>query len=460
MPAEAPDPLSGERRVHIVGIGGAGMSAIATVLAALGHRVTGSDLAATPVTARLEAAGITVARGHAVSHVGEAEVVTASPAVGSDNPEIAEARRRGLPVLTRAEVLASISRRRRTAAVAGTHGKTTTSSMLALALREAGMRPSFLVGADVGGLKTNAAWDDGEWLILEADESYGSFGALEPALTVLTSVEADHLDHYETLGALEAAFGRLLAATTGTRLSDADDPGAARLGAAHGALSVGEARGADYAVTGLELGAEGSRFALAGPEGPLGRVCVAAPGRHNVANAALAAAAATEIGAPFDAVAAALARFTGAPRRFERRGEAGGVTFVDDYGHLPGEIRPTIAAARLGAPGRLVAVFQPHRYTRTALLAPDFGPAFAEADVVVVTDVYPAGEPPLPGVSGLLVADAVAAARGGRDVHYAASRAELVAVLGDLLAPGDLCLTLGAGDLTTLPDELRAVLGQ
>jgi UDP-N-acetylmuramate--alanine ligase len=458
LPDAAVSLVSGPRHVHVIGIGGAGMSAIATVLAAMGHRVTGSDLRGSAVTERLGTRGIAVALGHAAVNLAGVDVVTASPAVGPDNVELVEARRLGLGVLARSEVLAAIASIRKCVAVAGTHGKTTTSSMLALALSAGGLRPSFLIGADVGDLEANGVLDAGSWLVLEADESYGTFAHLTPEMTVLTSVEADHLDHYGTVDALHDAFGRLLEATTGPRFVVADDPGAAALGRGVGARSVGESEDADYRVGDLELSRSSIRFALGSPDGPLGIVAVPIPGRHNARNAALAAVAAIEIGAGFDAVAAALARFAGSPRRYEFRGEAGGVTFVDDYGHLPGEIAPTLATARLGGFGRVVAVFQPHRYTRTAALAPEFAHAFDDADVVVVTDVYSAGEPPIPGVTGRLVADAVSAARPGAPVYYAPSRPELRGLVASLLVPGDVCVTLGAGDLTTLADDLEADL--
>ena len=462
MPADAaPGPraaldLSTPRRVHVVGVGGAGMSAIASVLAAMGHRVTGSDLRASAVTERLAAQGIVVALGHRAENLGDADAVTFSPAVGPGNPELVEAARRGVPVVRRAETLAAIAATKRCIAVAGTHGKTTTSSMLSLVLVEAGRRPSFLIGADVNEIGTNAAWDNGEWLVVEADESYGTFQALRPEIAVLTNVEPDHLDHYGTFAALREAFGAYLAGAGGPGVVGADDPVAAELGRRHGALSVGLDPAATYPMSGLELARSAVRFDLAGPDGPLGRLELPMPGVYNARNAAVATVAALCAGAPFAAAASALARFAGVPRRFEFRGQAGGVTFVDDYAHLPGEVRSVLAAARAGGGGRVVAVFQPHRYSRTAALAADFGPAFADADVVVVTDVYAAGDRPVPGVSGRLVADAVAAADPATPVHYAASRAELRRVVAGLLTPGDLCCTLGAGDLTTLPDDLLA----
>jgi len=447
--------LTGRRRIHVVGVGGAGMSAIASVLAAMGHQVRGSDLKRTATTERLAADGVEVLLGHDAAHVGDVDLVTASPAVRPDNAELAEAGRRGIQISSRAEVLAAIARLRRCIAVAGTHGKTTTASMLALVLVEAGMRPSFLIGADVNEIGTNAVWDEGEWLVIEADESYGTFRHLTPEIVAVTNVEADHLDHYGTLDAVERAFGAFLGSASGARVVWADDPGASRLGRQVGALTVGTA-GADVVVTGMEHARSAVRFRLTRAGAELGTVDLPIPGAHNAANAALAAVTALEAGASFEAVHSALARFAGVPRRFEFRGAARGVTFVDDYAHLPTEVRAALTTGRQGGWDRVVAVFQPHRYTRTAALADAFGDAFGDADVVVVTDVYAAGEPVLPGVSGRLVADAVSARRPPEAVIYVAARDDLVARVSAILAPGDLCLTLGAGDLTSLPDELLA----
>jgi len=444
------------RRVHIVGIGGAGMSAIARVLAAMGHEVTGSDLRTSPVVDRLTAQGIRVFVGHRAEQVGDADLLTYSPAVAPENPERSEAERRGIAVARRADVLAGIAAIRRTVAVAGTHGKTTTCSMLALMLVEAGLRPSFLIGADVNEIGTNAVWDEGEWLIIEADESYGTFGSLRPEVAALTNVEPDHLDYYGTFSELQRAFGAFLEGGSRQRVVCADDPVAAELGRAHGSVQVGEAEGADYTMTRLVLSRSAVSFDLSGPDGLLGRLEVPIPGVHNARNAAVAAVNALIVGAPFSAVASALSRFAGVPRRFEFRGEAAGVTFVDDYAHLPSEVQATLTAAAAGGWRRVVAVFQPHRYTRTAALAEHFGPAFDGADVVVVTDIYGAGEAPVPGVSGKLVADAVAAEDPERTVVYAPTHHELLRTVASLLEAGDLCCTMGAGDLTTLPDELLA----
>ncbi len=444
--------------VHIVGIGGAGMSAIATVLHAMGHTVSGSDLRASAVTERLRAAGMAVAIGHAPANLAAAQLVTVSSAVSADNPEVVEARRLGIPVLSRAEILAAVSALRRCIAVSGTHGKTTTASMLALILVEAGMRPSFLIGGDVNEIGTNAAWDVGEWIVVEADESDGTFLSLLPDTAVVTNVEADHLDHYGTFDALRSAFAQFLASALRHRVVGGDDAEAATIGRAAGADTVGFAAGCSHRMLDAHAERSAVSFTLDAPGQRLGRLAVAVPGLHNARNAAVATVAALSAGAPFDAAERALARFAGVARRFEFRGERAGVTFVDDYAHLPAEVRATLAAARHGGWPRVVAVFQPHRYTRTAQLSEEFGEAFADADVVVVTDVYGAGESPVPGVSGRLVAEAVGRARPDLAVQYVPGRGDLSAAVAAVLRPGDLCCTLGAGDVTSLADELMAVL--
>jgi UDP-N-acetylmuramate--alanine ligase len=452
----APPDLSQPIHVHVVGAGGAGMSAIATVLAAMGHTVTGSDLKASPVIDRLKAAGLEVMVGHAAGNVGDADLVTVSTAIRDGNPEVVEARRRGIPVHRRSTVLAAIASLRRCIAVAGTHGKTTTASMLALMLVEAGLRPSFLIGGDVNEIGTNAVWDEGEWMVVEADESDGTFLSLLPDIAVVTNVEPDHLDHYGSFAAMRSAFGAFLQVAR-QRVVGGDDAEALSLARAHGADTVGVGENCSHRLTDVDLSRSSVAFNLTGADGvDLGRLAVPVPGLHNARNAAVAAVAALAAGVAFDDAAAALARFAGVARRFEFRGVAGGVTFVDDYAHLPSEVEAALAAARDGAWQRIVAVFQPHRYSRTAALSSEFGRAFAQADVVVITDVYGAGEPPIPGVSGRLVADAVHQAEPGKPVVYVASRSELRAEVASLLTAGDLCCTLGAGDLTSLPDELLA----
>jgi UDP-N-acetylmuramate--alanine ligase len=456
MPADgaATLDLGTLRRIHIVGIGGAGMSAIALVLRDMGHHVSGSDLKDSPVAERLRSHGIAVAVGHSPENVAGSDAVTYSPAVQPENPELVEARARGMLVAPRSVMLAAICATRRCLAVSGTHGKTTTASMLSLILVEAGMRPSFVIGADVNEIGTNAVWDTGEWLVVEADESYGTFQAIAPDLAVLTNVEPDHLDFYGTFDVLRAAFADFVAGARDGSIVCADDPEAAAIGREHGSTTVGTDPGSTYVMEGLQLRRSSVSFNLRGPEGPLGPVAIGVPGLHNARNGATAVVAALQAGAPFAAAQAALARFAGVTRRFEFRGEAAGVTFVDDYAHLPAEVRAALATARTGGWDRVVAVFQPHRFSRTAALAPEFGTAFVDADVLVVTDIYSAGERPVPGVSGRLVADAVRDQDPRLPVTYAAGWEELRQTVAAELRPGDLCLTLGAGDLTTLPDQL------
>ena len=444
--------LSSPVAIHVVGVGGAGMSAIAEVLAALGHQVSGSDQVASPVLDRLRSVGVAAVVGHDAGHVpAGVDAVAISTAVAADNPEVVEARRRGVPVLRRADVLSALTRLRRTIAVAGTHGKTTTSSLLACALTSAGLDPSFVVGGVIAGFGTGARWGTGEWLVVEADESDGTFLDLDVEIAVVTSVEPDHLEHYGSFDALVDAFALFLARAP-QRLVCADDAVAAELGAGASASTYGFEAGAGLRITDYAPAGRSTSFAL----GELGRVDVPLPGRHNARNATAALGAALLAGAGFAGAAAGVTGFAGVGRRSQLRGERAGVTYVDDYAHLPGEVAPTLAAAREGGWSRVVAVFQPHRYSRTEALGAGFADAFTDADVVVVTEIYAAGEPARPGVSGRLVADAVRDAHPGARVEWVPERADLVAFLRRELRPGDLCITLGAGDLTTLPDELLA----
>ncbi len=464
-PSTQPLDLSTPRVVHIVGVGGAGMSAIATVLARMGHRVSGSDLRASAAFDRLAALGVTAIEGHDGANVpADADAVVMSTAIPSTNPEVVEARRRGVPVLRRADALRAIVAAKPTVAVAGSHGKTTTSSMLALILRAAGRRPSFVIGGDLNEVGTNAAWDDdGDRLVVEADESDGTFLELAPEDVIVTSVLPDHLDHYGDFAALVDAFERFLVAAPGVRVVCADDPVTAELAArsavaATGAplVTYGFGEGARYRASDYEGGRRGSRFTLTRDDDALGVIELPVPGAHNALNATGAAALALELGVDVATVARALGGFGGVARRFQFRGERDGVTYVDDYAHLPSDVDAMIRAAREGGWGRVVAVFQPHRYTRTEALWRDFADSFVGADTLVLTDVYPAGEQPRPGVSGRLVLRAVLDAHPAQHVVYLPRRADLVQYVPGLARSGDVVLTLGAGDLTTAPDEWLA----
>ena len=445
--------LSRPRRVHIVGVGGAGMSAIATVLVAMGHEVSGSDLKDGVALDRLRALGVRIAIGHDPANIGAAEFLAISSAVAATNVEVVAAREHLITVHRRAELLSAISRLKRTVAVSGTHGKTTTSSMLALILVEAGLSPSFIIGGEINEIGSGAVWDEGEWLVIEADESDGTFLELAAEIAVVTSVEPDHLDHYGSFASLTEAF-RLFLAAAGRAVVYGDDPLVAGL-APPGAATYGFAENSSWRISEFAGGRSDVSFVLSGAAGS-GALSLPVPGRHNALNAAGAAAAAAAVGVDAEAVRRALARFGGVARRFEFRGEAQGATLVDDYAHLPSEVAAALATARRGGWRRIVCVFQPHRYSRMATLAADFADAFVDADELYVTDIYGAGEAPRPGVSGRLVVEAVLAAHPGATVSYVPRRAELLGHLRRTLRPGDCCLTLGAGDLTSLAGDLLA----
>ena len=447
--------LTAMRRIHVVGVGGVGMSAIAEVLTTMGHEVTGSDLKDSTGLDRLRALGVTVRVGHDAANIGDADLVTRSTAIADNNVECRVAQRRGIPLLSRAQMLGGICLLRDTVAVAGTHGKTTTASMLALVLREAGLRPSFIIGGDVNEIGTGAAWDDGQIFVVEADESDGSFLDLERRVAVVTNVEPDHLDYHGDFEGLRTAFRRFVEETDGVTVVGIDDEGGRRLAEGSGVATVGTSVGATWRLESVYEAWEGVSFDLVGPGGERLPIQVPLPGLHNARNAAVAAVTGLVVASPPEAVIEALARFGGVARRFEHRGAAAGVEFVDDYAHLPTEVATTISACRSGSWSRVVAVFQPHRYSRTESLATSFAEAFDGADVVYVTEVFPAGELPRPGVTGRLVADAIRESRPGTDVRYEPRREDLVVGLVEELREGDLCLTMGAGDLTSVPDEVR-----
>ncbi len=435
-------PLS-DRRLHFVGIGGAGMSGLALVCAQLGATVTGSDRAESSYTARLRAAGIEPAIGHDAANLPAGAEVIVSTAIPEDNPELAAARDAGATVLHRGRLLGELSGLKRSIAVAGTHGKTTTCGMIAHALGECGREPAFVIGGELRSRGTNAAWGEGEWIVVEADESDGSFLELERDVAVVTNVELDHHHTYASLGELRTAFEEFVAPAQ-VRIAG---PGA-QIAAA---LTYGF-DGEDLTAEEVELRPLGARFSVEGVD-----VELSVPGRHNVANALAALAACREAGVALEEAAPALAGYTGTGRRFEEHGHTvTGARVFDDYAHHPTEVRATLEAARTLGAHRLVACFQPHLYSRTKELARGFGRALAVADVVVVVDVYPARERPedFPGVSGLLVAQAAADAAGGRRVMWTPTLAEAAERLGAELGDGDVLLTLGAGDVDGLAREL------
>lgn len=443
--------LGGESRIHIIGVGGGAMSAMAVVLSAWGADVSGSDQRPSRALERLRSAGIRVTRGHDPANLADARLVVRSRAVRDSNPEVVAARAAGIRVWERTEALAEMVSGSRAVGVTGTHGKTSTTAMLTLILRAAGLDPSFIVGEEITELGTNAHAGAGDLMVVEADESDGTFLALPLEAGLVTNAEPDHLDHFGDLRRLRAAMATFVERLPGPRLVCADDHFLATL---PNTLRYGSKGEVEYRLEACEPRGLGSWVVISTP---VGRVSfpLAVAGRHFALNATGAAGLALELGAPLEAVESALSRFRGVGRRFEVRGHAAGITLVDDYAHLPTEVAETIRAARpLGR--RVVAVFQPHLYSRTEALWPDFGPAFAEADHVVITDVFAAREDPRPGVTGRLVADAAAAA--GPAVDYEPDRSRLAARVAALAQEGDIILTMGAGDITDLADELLPLL--
>lgn len=449
--------LSHPGRYHVVGAGGPGMSAIAQVLAEMGHDVSGSDLRESPALDRLRSIGVTIWVGHDSSHVEGVDAVTASSAVPRRNLELVTAEEAGTTVLSRAGMLASICAQARSVAVAGTHGKTTTTSMLMLILAEAGWKPSFVIGGDVADVGTGAHWSGDEWFVVEADESDGTHLELPLHATVLTNVEADHLDHYGTFEAVVDGFRTYLLGVPGPKVLCADDPVCASLAAEiDGVTTYGTAPTADYRIGEIVAAKGALRFDIARRGTPLGTVELPLRGHHNVLNAAGALAMAMELGAPFEAATEALARFGGVARRFDIRGVLRGATLVDDYAHLPTEIHAVLTAARTSGDAwtRVVAVFQPNRYNRMSVLSPEYRDAFVAADLVVLTDIYPSGTTPIPGVTGKLVVDAVLDAHPDTHLVWLPKRDDLVDYLAKTLRTGDVCISMGCGDVAALPDEV------
>ncbi|HEV8673185.1 MAG TPA: UDP-N-acetylmuramate--L-alanine ligase [Methylomirabilota bacterium] len=445
------------QQVHFVGIGGAGMSGIAEVLLTLGYQVTGSDAKRNEAVERLAGLGAKVFVGHAASQVEGAHVVVYSSAVARDNPELQAARQRGIPVIPRAEMLAELMRVKSGIAIAGTHGKTTTTSMVGAVLAEAGFDPTIVVGGRVTALGANARLGQGEFLIAEADESDGSFLRLTPTIAVVTTIDAEHLDYYPDLAAIREAFLAFVNKVPfyGVAVLCADQPDIQALvpRVEKRVITYGLAAPADLVAAGLRLRELQAGFEILHRGESLGELTLQVPGAHNVANALAATAVGLDLEVPFPVIQRALAGFTGVQRRFQVKGEAGGVLVVDDYGHHPAEIRATLAAARRGFERRLVVVFQPHRYTRTYHLHADFLTAFGEADVLLMTDIYPAGEAPIPGVHAQTLAEGIAA-RTTREVRYMSDRGALVAELLHVVRPGDLVLVMGAGDIGGVADQL------
>ncbi|MBL9154068.1 MAG: UDP-N-acetylmuramate--L-alanine ligase [Verrucomicrobiales bacterium] len=444
-------------RVHLIGVAGSGMSGLASLLLGLGHRVSGSDKVTTVETERLSAAGLAFSSPHTAESVSGADVIIYSSAVKEGNAAYDAAKRAGIPLLRRAEALAAIMNGSKGIVVAGTHGKTTTSALAAHVLRAGGKSPSHYVGAEIPILGSNAHWDtDGEWFVAEGDESDGTLVNFRPEHAILLNVEAEHLDFYDSLEAIDAVFGQFCDQTRGRIIYCAADPGACRVAAARpGSIGYGwDSNTADYAALDLEAKGGGTEFTVVHRGAVLGRVRLGIPGRHNVLNSLAVIALATEIGVSFDRIDEALSSFRGAKRRFEFKRKSPSVTIIDDYGHHPTEIAATLDTARSQHSGRLICLFQPHRYTRTQLLKDEFGGAFDAVDELWVCDVYPASERPIPGVSGQTIVDAVEASGKGTVVFSHPDKTTLHLAVGSRLREGDWVITLGAGDIHEVGSRL------
>lgn len=449
---------------HFIGAGGAGMSGIALVLHQRGLTVTGSDLKESRYSRALSRAGVDVAIGHRAANLGEPQIVVVSSAIPDRNPELVQARESGIEVWPRARMLAHLAEGRQTVAVAGTHGKTTTSSMIATMLARMGVEPTFLIGGEVDGFDTNAAHGSGPHYVVEADESDGSFVHLDPFISVITNIEADHMDHYESLAAIEAVFHEFVCRTAnnGRVVVCGDDPRATALvrRCERPVLTYGFASECDVRCAVEEKVGFGYAFTVALPGGESVRCTTCVPGQHMVSNATAAIATAFALGLDPHAAAAALSTFTGVRRRFDRVGEVDGVTIVDDYAHHPTELAATLGAAKELGYRRVWALFQPHRYSRTQAFAREFGDSFAAADRVVLMDVYSAGEPPVPGVGGRTILESLLVRNPRTHAAYLPHRSDIVPYLAERVAPGDLVMTLGAGDVTAIGPLLVAALGE
>jgi UDP-N-acetylmuramate--alanine ligase len=454
------------KHVHFVGAGGIGMCGLAELLHNQGYRVSGSDLREGPTLERLRSLGIPVCVGHAAENLGDVDVVVYSSAVPPQNAELREAERRGIPVIPRAEMLAEAMRLKEGIAVAGSHGKTTTTSLVAHVLSSAGLDPTAVIGGRVLAPDTapsTTRLGAGDLLVAEADESDGSFLRLTPVIAVITNIDPEHLDHYGSYEALEEAFVSFANRVPfwGLTVLCLDHPGVQAIvpRMTRRTTTYGFASQADLVATNLRREAPGSRFEVRQRAERLGEVRLRLPGRHNVLNALATIAVAQEQGVPFATTAEALGAFLGIERRFETRGIAAEVRVVDDYGHHPAEIRATLEAAREIHSGRLVVAFQPHRYTRTRDLWAEFVTAFNDADVLLLTDIYSAGEAKIPGVEAARLAEAIRA-HGHRDVRFAANLDDAVAELAATVRAGDLALTLGAGSISQVGGRLLAKLGE
>jgi UDP-N-acetylmuramate--alanine ligase len=445
------------QHIHFVGIGGIGMSGIAEVLLNLGYRVSGSDLKETEITKRLKGLGASLSFGHNPENLKDADVVVISSAVRFDNPEVKAAQERNIPVIPRAEMLAELMRLKYGIAVAGAHGKTTTTSLVATVLAKGGIDPTVVIGGKLNAIGSNAILGSGEFMVAEADESDGSFLKLSPTIAIVTNIDAEHLDHYRDLEEIKEAFltfinkipfyGLAIVCLDDVHIQDLIPRVNKRF------ITYGLSAQADLRALGLTHEGMNVRFTVLQRDKNLGTIELRIPGRHNVYNALAAVACGLELEIPFSKIRQALGEFGGVQRRFQIRGEVNGVLVVDDYGHHPTEIKATLSAARQVWNRRLIVVFQPHRYTRTQYLFKEFLTAFYQADILILTEIYPAGEDPIAGISAKKLYKGIKE-HGHKQVLFVPDREEILGHLHSLLKPGDVVLIMGAGDIWQVGEEL------
>lgn len=459
------EKIGDSEKIHLVGIGGAGMSAIATVLLEMGYEVEGSDIKESQNIRRLRKTGAVVGIGHRAENLSDPAVVVKSAAIKDGNPELLEAEKRDIQVITRAQMLAAIMYTRKGIAVAGTHGKTTTTSLIAQMLISSGANPSFLIGGELNEIGGNAHYGEGEYLVAEADESDGSLLYLRPRHAVLTNIDGDHLDYFESVQNTADIFLKFLKLLPeeGFAVVCGDDGLARQVGTEYrngGGLVFfyGRSDENDYRFSDEFISGSGTEYTARHSGEILGRVTLGIPGLYNAYNSLAALAVGHRLGMPMDLVLRGLGSFQGVRRRYEKVGSHRGIMVIDDYAHHPTEVAAVLDLAGTVAPGRVVAVFQPHRYSRTRLLAKQFGESFEGADLVFVTDVYGAGEDPEPGITGKLVVEGISDRHPEKEIFYVPGRAELARAVSATLKKGDTVVTVGAGDITRCGTEILNLL--
>ena len=444
------------KNIHFVGIGGIGMSGIAEVLLNLGYTISGSDLSQSDITQRLAVLGAKIFAGHDASHLGDADVAVTSTAVKSNNPEVLEAQRRGIPVIPRAEMLAELLKMKFSIAVSGSHGKTTTTSMVSTVLAHGGLDPTMVIGGKLASIGSNAKMGDGEVIVAEADESDGSFLKLSPSLAVITNIDREHLDYYRDIEEIKEAFLQFanIVPFYGSTILCFDDENVKTIlpQIKRKTITYGLTSSADYRAIDIKFAGSSSTFSLVYKGTPCGDVTLNVPGRFNVYNALATIAVAREFDMEYPAICEGLKRFVGVHRRLEVKGKSRGITVVDDYGHHPTEIRETLAAAKHVWKDRIIVVFQPHRYTRTKALFEEFLTAFPNADTLIVTDIYAASEDPIDGVNALSLCEGIRRC-GNRDVTYLSDFDDIVKHLLSIAKPTDVIITQGAGNVWKIGEE-------